>query len=43
VVIAHHRADSLTAHTARRTAARLETAGYRVDLLDLHAEGSTRG
>ncbi|MEI5528030.1 NAD(P)H oxidoreductase [Streptomyces brasiliscabiei] len=39
VVIAHHRADSLTAHTARRTAARLETAGYRVDLLDLHAEG----
>jgi putative NADPH-quinone reductase len=39
VVIAHHRADSLTAHTARRTVARLETAGYRVDLLDLHAEG----
>nr|WP_060878913.1 NAD(P)H oxidoreductase [Streptomyces scabiei] len=39
VVVAHHRTDSLTAHTARRTAARLETAGYRVDLLDLHAEG----
>ncbi|WP_395571239.1 NAD(P)H oxidoreductase [Streptomyces sp. BK79] len=39
VVVAHHRADSLTAHTARRTAARLEAAGYRVDLLDLHAEG----
>ncbi|MFF0201270.1 NAD(P)H oxidoreductase [Streptomyces sp. NPDC005017] len=39
VVVAHHRSDSLTAHTARRAAARLETAGYRVDLLDLHAEG----
>jgi putative NADPH-quinone reductase len=39
VVVAHHRADSLTAHTARRTAARLEAAGLRVDLLDLHAEG----
>ncbi|GGW16271.1 NADPH oxidoreductase [Streptomyces capoamus] len=38
VVMAHHRADSLTAHTARRTAAQLEGAGYRVDLLDLHAE-----
>ncbi|MDI3419629.1 NAD(P)H oxidoreductase [Streptomyces luteolus] len=39
VVVAHHRSDSLTAHTARRTAAQLETAGYRIDLLDLHAEG----
>jgi len=39
VVVAHHRADSLTADTARRTAARLEAAGYGVDLLDLHAEG----
>jgi putative NADPH-quinone reductase len=39
VVVAHHRPDSLTAHTARRAAARLEAAGYRVDLLDLHAEG----
>ncbi|MGV9457209.1 NAD(P)H oxidoreductase [Streptomyces sp. NPDC003635] len=39
VVVAHHRSDSLTAHTARRAAARLEAAGYRVDLLDLHAEG----
>ncbi|MEV6960254.1 NAD(P)H oxidoreductase [Streptomyces sp. NPDC051207] len=39
VVVAHHRADSLTAHTARRAAARLEAAGYRIDLLDLHAEG----
>lgn len=38
VVVAHHRTDSLTAHTARRAAARLEAAGYRVDLLDLHAE-----
>ncbi|MEU6482744.1 NAD(P)H oxidoreductase [Streptomyces sp. NPDC046887] len=39
VVVAHHRTDSLTAHTARRAATRLEAAGYRVDLLDLHAEG----
>jgi putative NADPH-quinone reductase len=39
VVMAHHRADSLTAHTARRTVAQLEDAGYGVDLLDLHAEG----
>jgi putative NADPH-quinone reductase len=39
VVVAHHRADSLTAALARRAAARLEAAGYRVDLLDLHAEG----
>ncbi|OSZ58060.1 NADPH oxidoreductase [Streptomyces pharetrae CZA14] len=39
VVVAHHRSDSLTAHTARGTAAQLEAAGYRVDLLDLHAEG----
>ncbi|MFJ8085476.1 NAD(P)H oxidoreductase [Streptomyces sp. NPDC096205] len=39
MVIAHHRSDSLTAHTARRAAARLEAAGYRIDLLDLHAEG----
>jgi putative NADPH-quinone reductase len=39
VVVAHHRTDSLTAHMARRAAARLEAAGYRIDLLDLHAEG----
>ncbi|MFG3342337.1 NAD(P)H oxidoreductase [Glycomyces sp. NPDC048151] len=39
VVFAHHRADSLTAAVARRTAVRLEAAGYRVDLLDLHGEG----
>ncbi|OKI81376.1 NAD(P)H oxidoreductase [Streptomyces sp. CB02414] len=39
VVVAHHRTDSLTAHTARRTVGRLEAAGYRGDLLDLHAEG----
>ncbi|MEU3843674.1 NAD(P)H oxidoreductase [Streptomyces sp. NPDC028635] len=39
VVMAHHRADSLSAHTARRTVAQLEGAGYGVDLLDLHAEG----
>ncbi|MEU8894728.1 NAD(P)H oxidoreductase [Nocardia sp. NPDC048505] len=39
VVVAHHRTDSLTAHTARRTTERLEAAGYRVDYLDLHAEG----
>lgn len=39
VVVAHHRSDSLTAHTARRATAQLEAAGYRVDVLDLHAEG----
>ncbi|MFG3043250.1 NAD(P)H oxidoreductase [Streptomyces sp. NPDC048330] len=39
VVVAHHRSDSLTAHTARRAAAQLAAAGYRIDLLDLHAEG----
>ena len=39
VVVAHHRSDSLTAHTARRAAARLQAAGYHIDLLDLHAEG----
>ncbi|MFE3256546.1 NAD(P)H oxidoreductase [Nocardia sp. NPDC059091] len=39
VVVAHHRSDSLSAHIARRTVARLESAGYRVDLLDLRAEG----
>ncbi|MFE3190562.1 NAD(P)H oxidoreductase [Nocardia sp. NPDC059240] len=39
VVVAHHRSDSLTAHIARRTITRLEEAGYRVDLLDLRAEG----
>lgn len=39
VVVAHHRTDSLTAHTARRATARLEAAGYCVDVLDLHAEG----
>lgn len=39
VVVAHHRSDSLTAHTARRATAQLEAAGYRVDLLDLQAEG----
>ncbi|MEV3938763.1 NAD(P)H oxidoreductase [Glycomyces sp. NPDC049804] len=39
IVVAHHRADSLTAALARRAAARLEAAGYRIDLLDLHREG----
>ncbi|GAB2675683.1 NAD(P)H oxidoreductase [Nocardia goodfellowii] len=39
VVVAHHRTDSLTAHTARRTTQRLEAAGFRVDYMDLHAEG----
>ncbi|TXS19678.1 MULTISPECIES: NAD(P)H oxidoreductase [unclassified Streptomyces] len=39
LVVAHHRSDSLTAHTARRAGAQLEAAGYRIDLLDLHAEG----
>lgn len=39
VVISHHRSDSLTAAVARRVADRLEQAGHRVDLLDLHADG----
>ena len=39
VVVAHHRSDSLTAAVAARAEARLVAAGYRVDLLDLHAEG----
>ncbi|WP_040799984.1 NAD(P)H oxidoreductase [Nocardia higoensis] len=38
VVLAHPRPDSLTAHIARLTAQRLTAAGYRIDLLDLHAE-----
>ncbi|MGW6424049.1 NAD(P)H-dependent oxidoreductase [Nocardia sp. NPDC055053] len=38
VVLAHHRADSLSAHIARRAAARLTAAGYTIDFLDLHAE-----
>ncbi|MFI8976780.1 NAD(P)H oxidoreductase [Nocardia asteroides] len=38
VVLAHHRADSLSAHVARRAAARLTAAGYTIDFLDLHAE-----
>jgi NAD(P)H dehydrogenase (quinone) len=38
IVVAHHRSDSLTAAVAERAAARLEAAGYRIDLLDLHAE-----
>jgi putative NADPH-quinone reductase len=39
VVVSHHRADSLTVHISGVVAARLERAGYEVDLLDLHAEG----
>ncbi|MFB0630742.1 NAD(P)H oxidoreductase [Streptomyces sp. AB3(2024)] len=39
VVVAHHRADSLTAGLARRARERLAADGYAVDLLDLHAEG----
>ncbi|WP_328392128.1 NAD(P)H oxidoreductase [Nocardia sp. NBC_00416] len=39
VVVAHPRPDSLTAHIARLAARRLTAAGYRIDLLDLHAEG----
>ncbi|HLS75977.1 MAG TPA: NAD(P)H oxidoreductase [Nocardia sp.] len=38
LVLAHPRPDSLTAHITRLTARRLTAAGYRVDLLDLHAE-----
>ncbi|MFE3544405.1 NAD(P)H oxidoreductase [Nocardia sp. NPDC059177] len=38
VVLAHHRADSLSAHIARRATDRLTAAGYTIDFLDLHAE-----
>lgn len=38
VVVAHPRRDSLTAHIAELAARRLTAAGYRIDLLDLHAE-----
>ncbi len=38
IVVAHHRADSLTAHIAGLAAKRLEVAGYRIDLLNLHGE-----
>ncbi|MDO3649675.1 NAD(P)H oxidoreductase [Nocardia mangyaensis] len=38
VVLAHHRADSLSAHIAERAVARLTAAGYAIDLLDLHRE-----
>lgn len=39
VIVSHHRSDALTAAVAERAAKRLEGAGYRVDVLDLHAEG----
>ncbi len=39
VVVAHHRADSLTAHIADLAVAELTSGGYQVDLLDLHREG----
>jgi NAD(P)H dehydrogenase (quinone) len=39
VVIGHHRPDSLTAAVAERAAKRLAAGGYRVDVLDLQAEG----
>ncbi|MFB9661155.1 NAD(P)H oxidoreductase [Glycomyces mayteni] len=39
VVFGHHRADSLTAAVAERTAKRLADRGYRVDVLDLEREG----
>ncbi|MBH0781767.1 NAD(P)H oxidoreductase [Nocardia bovistercoris] len=39
VVVAHHRADSLTAHIGRRTVAQMAAAGYTVDVLDLNDEG----
>ncbi|WP_459545198.1 NAD(P)H oxidoreductase [Nocardia sp. X0981] len=38
VVVAHPRRDSLTAHIAGLATRRLTAAGYRIDLLDLHAE-----
>lgn len=39
LVLAHHRATSLTAQVARRAQRRLEAFGDVVDWLDLHAEG----
>ncbi|MBE1530723.1 NAD(P)H oxidoreductase [Actinomadura algeriensis] len=39
LVVAHPRADSLTARVAGRAGERLVAAGHRVDVLDLHAEG----
>lgn len=39
VVVAHPRTDSLTAHIAGLATRRLAAAGYRIDVLDLHAEG----
>lgn len=39
VVVAHHRLDSLTAHVADLAADRLRSAGYGVDVLNLHREG----
>ncbi|MCZ4120984.1 NAD(P)H oxidoreductase [Streptomyces sp. H39-S7] len=39
LVLAHPRGNSLTAQIAHRTRDRLMSAGYTVDLLDLHAEG----
>ncbi|WP_329403951.1 NAD(P)H oxidoreductase [Streptomyces melanogenes] len=38
LVVAHPRADSLTAQIAQRARARLVDDGYTVDLLDLYAE-----
>lgn len=38
VVLAHHRADSLSAHVAERAVERLTSAGFEVDILDLYAE-----
>lgn len=38
IVVSHHRRDSLTAAVADRAAKRLSSAGYRVDLLNLHGE-----
>ncbi|CAL9538342.1 Glutathione-regulated potassium-efflux system ancillary protein KefF [Streptomyces sp. enrichment culture] len=39
LVLAHPRADSLTARLAHHARTRLTDAGFTVDLLDLHAEG----
>ncbi|OPC84569.1 NADPH oxidoreductase [Embleya scabrispora] len=39
LVVAHPRADSLTARVAARAHARLLADGHTVDVLDLHAEG----
>jgi NAD(P)H dehydrogenase (quinone) len=39
IVVSHHRSDSLTSAVAKRAGERLDIAGFRVDIADLHSEG----